>query len=112
LALLECSRKNIVQANAKTAVKEVFQSQGLTAFQNGLEDKIKLAVIASRPENLVQALQVAISARNISETSQPQTTILISKTNDICHRCQKKGHWATTVKNHSIQVLGVEIEDF
>jgi len=67
----------VVQAEAQTAVKAVYQSQGLTVFQNGLEGKIKLALIASHAGYLEQALQVPVSAQNLGEdTSQPESKIL------------------------------------
>jgi hypothetical protein len=67
ITLLECTRNAVVQADAQATVETVYMSQGLTAFQNGLEGELKLAVMASRSDNLEQALQVAISVQNMEE---------------------------------------------
>jgi hypothetical protein len=67
LTTLEIGKTQNITAEAKKAVENVYKGQALSAFQKGLNDAIKTAVIASRPANIEQALEVATTAKATAE---------------------------------------------
>lgn len=57
-------KKNLIDADAKT-IHQLSDQLALNAFKNGLMEKLKPTVLASRPKNLLEAVETAREATKI-----------------------------------------------
>lgn len=59
-------KKNLIDADAKT-IHQLSDQLALNAFKNGLLEKLKPTVLASRPKNLLEATETAREAAKVIE---------------------------------------------
>jgi hypothetical protein len=108
MAAIMIRKQTIATAEAKAAVTAIYKAQALTAFTNGLKKDARLAVIASRPKNLSEALEVAASSEvasgeatkpeeiyNFQNSSRGRGSQARDNTSNVtCFLCGKLGHVA------------------
>lgn len=72
MATLEIQSQNLQDPGCQKAIKQVFETQALIAFKNGVHEELKVVVEASRPSNLADALAIATSS-NLADQARPST---------------------------------------